>query len=108
MYNSGMVGVDANAASDGRIRVVIADDRSESRRALHALLVAQPDIDVVGVADDGVVALGLLRLLKPDVALLDEDLSSFGGGAVARIVAHELPDLRVVVLTAADGDPIPR
>jgi DNA-binding NarL/FixJ family response regulator len=87
-------------AAHERIRVVIGDDGSGSHRALQALLVMQPDFDVVGVAEDGEVALGLLRLLKPDIALLDEDMSSFSGGAVARVLARELPDLQVVVLTS--------
>lgn len=90
----------AAATSPGRIRVVIGDDGSGSHRALQALLVMQPDFDVVGVAEDGEVALGLLRLLKPDIALLDEDMSSFSGGAVARVLATELPELQVVVLTS--------
>jgi two-component system response regulator DesR len=91
---------DATTTSRGRIRVVLGDDGSGSHRALQALLVIQPDFDVVGVAEDGEVALGLLRLLKPDVALLDEDMSSLSGGAVARVLAKELPDLQVVVLTS--------
>jgi two-component system response regulator DesR len=89
----------AATTSRGRIRVVLGDNGSGSHRALQALLVMQPDFDVVGVAEDGEVALGLLRLLKPDVALLDEDMSSFSGAAVARVLARELPDLQVVVLT---------
>lgn len=64
----------------------------------------QPDFDVVGVAEDGEVVLSLLRLLKPDIALLDEDMSSFGGGAVARVLAREQPELQVVVLTRPRSD----
>jgi len=98
-----MVGVDdANVASGGRIRVVLGGDRDDARRALYEVLVAQPDIELVGVADDGETALRLLRSLRPDVALLDEDMAAFGGGAVARVLASELPDLRFVVLTAPE------
>ena len=100
-----MVG-EHNAAttSHPRIRVVLGDDGSGSHRSLQALLVSQPDFDVVGVADDGEVALNLLRLLKPDIAVLDEDMSSFGGGAVARVLAREQPELQVVVLTRPRSD----
>jgi len=102
-----MVGVhDANVASDGRIRVVLGGDRSDARRALYDVLVAQPDIELVGGADDGKTALHLLRSLRPDVALLDADMAAFGGGAVARVLATELPSLRVVVLTAPDHQPL--
>jgi len=98
-----MVGVDdASVASGGRIRVVLGGDRDGARRALYEVLVAQSDIELVGVADDGETALHLLRSLRPDVALLDEDMAAFGGGAVARVLASELPDLRFVVLTAPE------
>jgi DNA-binding NarL/FixJ family response regulator len=89
--------------ADGRIRVVLGGDRGGARRALYELLVAQSDMELVGVADDGEVALGLLLSLRPDIALLDEDTASFGGGAVARVLASEMPDLRVVVLTDPEG-----
>ena len=96
-----MVGAsDAMGASSGRIRVVLGGDSSRARRALYELLVNQPDMELVGVADDGEMALRILRSLRPDVALLDEDMASFGGNAVARVLARELPDLQIVVLTA--------
>jgi PleD family two-component response regulator len=81
------------------IRLLIGDADGEFRRTLRASLAADPRVEVVGEADDGDVALQLLRRLRPDVALLDEDMPSFGGAAVARILRSELPELRVVVLT---------
>jgi DNA-binding NarL/FixJ family response regulator len=68
---------------------------------LRASFAADPRIEVVGEADDGELALELLRALRPDVALLDEDMDSFGGVAIARVVKGELPDVRVVVMTRA-------
>jgi DNA-binding NarL/FixJ family response regulator len=81
------------------IRVVIGDSDGEFRRALRASLVAEPRIEVVGEADDGALALQLVRWLRPDVALLDEDMPSFGGAAVARILRLEQSEVRVVVMT---------
>jgi PleD family two-component response regulator len=81
------------------IRLLIGDSDDAFRRALRASLSADPQIEVVGEADDGALALRLLRRLRPDVALLDEDMPSFGGAAVARILRSELPEIRVVVLT---------
>jgi len=66
---------------------------------LRASFAADPLIEVVGEADDGEMALQLLRWLRPDVALVDEDMPSFGGGAIARVLRSELPETRVVVLT---------
>jgi DNA-binding NarL/FixJ family response regulator len=81
------------------VRVLIADDDSRVRRRLRDLLEAQPDFDVVGEADDGVLALKLARWLRPKVVLLDPDLPSLRGADFARVVATELPDVRVVLLT---------
>jgi len=83
------------------IRVLIGDADGEFRRALRASFAADARIEVVGEADDGTQALQLLRWLRPDVALLDEDMPSFGGAAIARVIRSELPETRVVVLTRA-------
>jgi len=80
------------------IRIVIGDAHAGDRLELTQLLQAQPDIEVVGITSDGEQALRLLRDLRPNVALLDEDLPSFGGYAVARILKRELPDVQVMVL----------
>jgi len=71
------------------------------RRALRASIASDPGIDVVGETDDGAQALKLLRWLRPDVALVDEDMPSFGGATIARILRTEQPETRVVVLTRA-------
>ena len=81
-----------------RIRIVIGDAHSADRRELTQLLSAQPDIELIGVTSDGEQALQMLRDLRPNVALLDEDLPSFGGSAVARILKTELPEVQVMVL----------
>ena len=81
------------------IRVFIGDDDHAFRRGLRASFAVDPRVEVVGVASDGADALDLLRRLRPDVALVDEDMPSFGGAAIARIIRTELPNTRVVVLT---------
>ncbi len=81
------------------IRLLIGDADRDFRRALRASFAADPRLEVVGDADDRAMALQLLRRLRPDVALVDEDMPSFGGAAIARIVRSELPETRVVVLT---------
>jgi len=79
--------------------VVIGDSDGEFRRALRVSFAADPSVDVVGEADDGDLALQLVRRLRPDVALIDEDMPSFGGAAIARVLRSELPETRVVVMT---------
>jgi DNA-binding NarL/FixJ family response regulator len=84
---------------EGRLRLLIGDGDGDFRRALRASLASEPRVDVVGEADDGELALRLVRWLRPDVALLDEDMPSFGGVALARVLAHELPEVKVVIMT---------
>ena len=82
-----------------RIRLVIGDSDGEFRRSLRNGILMDPGMELVGETDDGEVALALLRQLRPDVALLDEDMPAFGGAAIARVLRTELPDTRVVVMT---------
>src|SRR5437773_1739452 len=92
----------SRSAREGRtIRVLIGDGDNAFRRALCASFAVDPRIEVVAEADDGERALELLRRLRPDVALVDEDMPAFGGAAIARILRTELPETRVVVLTRA-------
>jgi YesN/AraC family two-component response regulator len=57
--------------TQSRIAVLIVDDQRLVRTGFRALLAAEPDIDVVGEAADGVEALQLVRELAPDVVLMD-------------------------------------
>jgi DNA-binding NarL/FixJ family response regulator len=86
------------------IRLLIGDGDGDFRRALRASFACDPRIEVVAEADDGDLALQLLRSLRPDVALLDEDMPSIGGGAIARVLRTELPQTRVVVLTRSRSE----
>lgn len=84
------------------IRIVIADDHSVLRAGLRALLEAEPDIEVIGEAEDGVDCIGRAVELEPDVILLDINMPHCNGlEALAQI--HDLcPDTRVLVLTMLD------
>lgn len=88
-----------SAAHRRAIRVVIGDGDGLFRRTLRASFSIDPGISVVAEVDDGIKALAILRETHPDVALIDEDLSSFGGAAIARIIRSELPETRVIVMT---------
>lgn len=86
------------------ISVILADDHPALRVGLRVLLDREPDIAVVGEADDGDTALTLIETLAPSVAVLDCQLPGQDGVAVAAAVrAQGLPTL-VVALSAYDDD----
>jgi two-component system response regulator NreC len=87
-----------------RVRVLIADDHALVRSGLRALLEAQPDLEVVGEAEDGVVAVERCRALRPDVVILDLAMPGRGGISAAEDLRRDLPDTKVVVLTMHDDE----
>jgi DNA-binding NarL/FixJ family response regulator len=82
-----------------KLRVVLADDHRRVRAGLRQLLEAEPDFEVVGEADDGLLALQLARRYKPDILLLDHEMPGLRGLDVARAVHRDLPSVRVVMFT---------
>ncbi|WP_226356571.1 response regulator transcription factor [Pseudonocardia sp. ICBG601] len=88
------------------IRVLIADDQPLVRTGLAALLRAEPDVDVVGVARDGDEAAAMAHELVPDVACLDIRMPGRNGIEVARELCspHADPQVPVLVLTTFDLD----
>ena len=88
------------------IRVVVADDQDLVRTGLVMILGAQPDIDVVGEAADGIQALEVARRQRPDVLLVDIRMPGLDGVEVTRQLAG--PDvadpMAVVVITTFDLD----
>ncbi|PZH11384.1 DNA-binding response regulator [Streptomyces sp. NTH33] len=84
------------------INVLVVEDHAVVRSGLVALLSGELGMRVVGQAADGEAALVEAELLRPDVILLDIDLPVMDGIAVATALAEQLPDCRILVLTALD------
>jgi DNA-binding NarL/FixJ family response regulator len=86
------------------LRVIVADDHPIVREGLVAVLGTQPDFAVVGEAGDGAALIEAARRLRPDVALVDLEMPDVDGVAAIRHLRAELPELRILVLTAYDSD----
>lgn len=88
------------------IRVLLADDQPLIRGGMRALLNAEPDLEVVGEANDGVEAVELVERLLPDVVVMDIRMPRMDGLAAMRRIAEApgLCDVRVLVLTTFEID----
>jgi DNA-binding NarL/FixJ family response regulator len=87
-----------------RIRVLIADDHALVRAGLRALLAAQPDIEVVGEAQDGVVVVERCRQFAPEVVLMDLTMPGRGGIPAIEELRREFPAIKVLVLTMHEDE----
>lgn len=85
------------------MRLVIADDHALFRDSLRSLLEAK-GMEVLGEAGNGREALELARQLKPDVVLMDLTMPEMDGLSATRLISAELPDIKVVILTASSDD----
>jgi DNA-binding NarL/FixJ family response regulator len=88
------------------IRVLIADDQAMVRTGFGMIIGAQPDMEVVGEAADGVEAVAQARKLRPDVALLDIRMPKMDGLEALRLLAGPgvTDPVKVVVVTTFDLD----
>lgn len=86
--------------SDGqKIRVLLVDDHAVVRDGLARLLGMQPDIAVVGQAEDGIEAVERALQLRPDVILMDVSMPNLGGVEATRRILRDLPATRIIGLS---------
>jgi NarL family two-component system response regulator LiaR len=86
------------------IRVLIADDHAVVRQGLRTFLDLQEDVEVVGEAVDGEVAVAEAQRLGPDVVLLDLAMPRLDGVAALPRLREAAPAARVIVLTSFGED----
>lgn len=86
------------------IRVLITDDHGVVRQGLRMFLSLDPDIEVVGEAENGEEALEMAHELQPDVVLMDLLMPVMDGIEATRAIRAELPEVEVVALTSVLED----
>ncbi len=82
-----------------KIRVLIVDDHAVVRAGIRLLLDSQPDMEVVGEAEDGRESLALAQKLKPNVILMDITMLEMGGVEATQAIKETDPEVQVLALT---------
>jgi DNA-binding NarL/FixJ family response regulator len=86
------------------IRLLLVDDQELVCQGLRAMLNLEPDIQVVGVANNGQVAIQQVEALQPDVILMDIRMPVMDGREATRIICQRFPDIKVLVVSTFDED----
>ena len=81
------------------MRILIADDYEQVRRAVRMLLASHDEWDVCGEAVDGQDAIQKAKELKPDVVLLDISMPRLNGLEAARLIRKEVPQSEILILS---------
>ncbi len=90
---------------ESTIRVLLADDHEVVRKGIREFLEEDKSIEVVAEASDGERALAYARDLHPHVAVLDIQMPRLTGIEVTERIKKDLPEIKVLILTAYDYDP---
>ena len=90
------------------IRVFIVDDHALVRTGMRMLLSAETDIEVLGEAESGEVALPQIRRLRPDVVVCDLHLPGVSGLEVTERLVRGGHDTRVIIVSVLEDGPLPK
>ena len=90
--------------TDPPIRVLCVDDHRIVREGIGLIIARQPDMEVVGSAATGEEAVALFKRERPDVTLMDLQLSTMSGLEAIQAIRREDADARIIVLTMYQGD----
>jgi two-component system, NarL family, response regulator LiaR len=91
-------------ATEGTIRLLICDDQAIVCEGLRAILEPIQQIEVVGVANNGVDAIALTRATQPNLVLMDLKMPQINGIQATKAICEQFPDVRILVLTTYDAD----
>ncbi|MBE9250385.1 response regulator transcription factor [Dolichospermum sp. LEGE 00240] len=86
------------------ITILIVDDQSLIRQGLRALLELESDIKIVGEAENGQIAIDLVKELQPNVILMDIRMPIIDGVAATKEINHQFPHSKILILTTFDDD----
>lgn len=86
------------------VKILIADDHPVVRMGIRGMLDGEPDIEVVGEAENGGEAVEMVAKLRPDVVLMDLRMPNMDGVAATEKITKDHPETRILVLTTYESD----
>ena len=86
------------------IKVMIADDQDLIRESLKVVLDMNPDMEVIGLAENGRLLLEMLARKEPDVILMDVRMPELDGVLCTKAVKEKYPGVKIIILTTFDDD----
>lgn len=86
------------------ISVLLVDDQNLIRQGLKALLELEPDLAVVGEAENGAIAIDRVKELQPNVVLMDIRMPVMDGVTATKEICQQFPQVNILVLTTFDDD----
>ena len=86
------------------IRILLVDDQPLFRRAIATLIGEQPDMVVVGEAENGLDAVEQTHVLTPDLVVMDVEMPVMNGVEAVRLIKDQMPRTKVIMLTVSDSE----
>jgi CheY-like chemotaxis protein len=86
-----------------KIKIMLAEDHAIMRAGLRSLLKDQPDMEIIGEAENGVCAVELADTLCPDVIIMDVTMPDMNGIEATRQITAKHPDIKIVALSAFES-----
>jgi DNA-binding NarL/FixJ family response regulator len=86
------------------IRLLLVDDQVLISQGLKAMLELEPELQIVGIADNGEAAIQQVAALHPDLVLMDVRMPIMDGREATRQIRQQFPEVKVLVLSTFDDD----
>jgi len=90
--------------NEQKTRIMLVDDHAVVRSGLSAFLSVNPDLELVGEAENGEQAVVRAGILKPDVILMDLMMPVMDGVAATRAIKKQHPEIQIIALTSFQED----
>ncbi len=85
------------------ISILLVDDQKSVRERLRSLLETEPDFKIVGMVDNGYDAIEQVKVLAPDVVLMDMEMPDIDGVLATKIITNNVENVKVLVLSSHDS-----